>query len=324
MDCTSVFGPPFELIKGNLSMIPSSITTTTSIPSMYGCEPIDPPPIKKWIALVERGHCSFIDKVRAMQASNAEAVIIGDPHFNGWVTMYAPGNTSDIFIPSVYVAQYQYNSLKTYVKENPMSIQMIKNEESPWSLTDMLVMIILSPSIMMLFVYFTWKYREYQRKLKDLAPCHIVYNLPSRIFRREKHVILHPTNENDNINDQQSDSDTIHRNQQGDDECAICLDEYVDGDKIRTLPCRHEFHAICIDTWLTTRKKFCPICKSNICQTNSPSSQQQVLTSSSSPTSLTTTTTTTTTTTANMLNEHSQSNLQQVPIVNEQTPLLPY
>jgi E3 ubiquitin-protein ligase RNF13 len=49
-------------------------------------------PCTDWIALVRRGGCSFITKVRNMQASGAIAVAVGDPERqSGWITMYAPG-----------------------------------------------------------------------------------------------------------------------------------------------------------------------------------------------------------------------------------------
>jgi len=35
--------------------------------------------------------------------------------------------------------------------------------------------------------------------------------------------------------------------------CVICLDQFTVGQIIRALPCCHEYHAKCVDRWLTVR-----------------------------------------------------------------------
>ncbi|EIE77133.1 hypothetical protein RO3G_01837 [Rhizopus delemar RA 99-880] len=123
-----------------------------------------------------------------MQESGAIAVVVGDRHFNGWVTMYAPGDTSNIHIPSVFVAQYQYRSLLNLLayKNNSLLIEIAGDDLLAWPLLDMLLIVVLSPAVMMFFIYLTWQLRQRQHKQNDMAPSQFVAKLPTYIFRREK------------------------------------------------------------------------------------------------------------------------------------------
>ena len=44
------------------------------------------------------------------------------------------------------------------------------------------------------------------------------------------------------------------------DSCCICLEDALPGDRFRRLPCKHAFHASCIDRWLTQERNACPVC----------------------------------------------------------------
>lgn len=54
-----------------------------------GCDP-SPFVNTSWIALVERGGCSFVEKIRSMQLSGASAVIVGNNEATGGlITMFS-------------------------------------------------------------------------------------------------------------------------------------------------------------------------------------------------------------------------------------------
>ena len=45
--------------------------------------------------------------------------------------------------------------------------------------------------------------------------------------------------------------------------CVICLDDFETGQSIRRLPCGHNFHSECVDTWLR-KNATCPNCRAPI------------------------------------------------------------
>ncbi|KDP28901.1 hypothetical protein JCGZ_14672 [Jatropha curcas] len=49
-------------------------------------------------------------------------------------------------------------------------------------------------------------------------------------------------------------------------QCNICLVDYEEGDKIRALPCSHEYHMSCVDKWLKEVHGVCPLCRDDVCK----------------------------------------------------------
>ncbi|MED6186627.1 hypothetical protein PIB30_068539 [Stylosanthes scabra] len=75
-------------------------------------------------------------------------------------------------------------------------------------------------------------------------------------------------------------TETCNGNKNKDDtKCSICQEEYMVGDEVGNLQCQHMYHVVCIQQWLRL-KNWCPICKSSVAKSSTPS-----LPPSSSPSS---------------------------------------
>ncbi|XP_035398534.1 E3 ubiquitin-protein ligase RNF6 isoform X2 [Cygnus atratus] len=59
----------------------------------------------------------------------------------------------------------------------------------------------------------------------------------------------------------------IHTEDEISKTCSVCINEYVTGNKLRQLPCMHEFHIHCIDRWLSENST-CPICRQPVLGSN--------------------------------------------------------
>lgn len=58
--------------------------------------------------------------------------------------------------------------------------------------------------------------------------------------------------------------------ERGSKQCHICFCDYRDGDRLRMLPCFHDYHVHCIDRWLKDNIT-CPICRADLTNQAHPS-----------------------------------------------------
>ncbi|KAL2514063.1 uncharacterized protein Fot_28034 [Forsythia ovata] len=77
------------------------------------------------------------------------------------------------------------------------------------------------------------------------APESVVDTFPLKYYKKPKAV--------------ESDTSDVQQ-------CYICLADYEEGDKLRVLPCNHEYHVACIDKWLKEINRVCPLCRRNVCE----------------------------------------------------------
>ncbi|XP_073104376.1 uncharacterized protein [Elaeis guineensis] len=60
------------------------------------------------------------------------------------------------------------------------------------------------------------------------------------------------------------------------EECVICLEDFVAGAEVSTIPCSHSFHSRCITQWLE-KSHLCPICRYHMPTANSNPQGQHVM-----------------------------------------------
>ncbi|XP_058482807.1 E3 ubiquitin-protein ligase RNF167 [Solea solea] len=227
---------------------------------LNGCSAIDPPPplpplydpnTTKSIVLIRRLDCNFDIKVLHAQQAGYAAAVIHNVNSDLLLNMNYSNVTiaEEIEIPSVFTSYDASQILTNFIIPEPGAYVILKPEFSfPLSyylipFTGVVGMIIIV--ICVLMIVRCVRYRKRLRK--------------NRLSREQLKRI--PT----------------HKFRKGDDYdlCAICLDEYEEGDKLRVLPCSHAYHSKCVDPWLTKTKKTCPVCKQRVTRNNTEHSESE-------------------------------------------------
>uniref|UniRef100_A0A3B5KEF8 RING-type E3 ubiquitin transferase n=1 Tax=Takifugu rubripes TaxID=31033 RepID=A0A3B5KEF8_TAKRU len=218
---------------------------------LNGCTPIDPPPplspmfdlnITKSIALIRRYDCNFDLKVLHAQQAGYSAAIIHNMYSDILLHMDYSNETiaKEILIPSVFTSYYAAQSIKNAIIPEQGAYVILKPEFS-FPLSYYLIPFTGVVGMIILVMCVTIRCVQYRKRIRK-----------NRLSKEQLKRI------------------PIHKFRKGDDYdvCAICLDDYEEGDKLRVLPCSHAYHCKCVDPWLTKTKKTCPVCKQRVTQKN--------------------------------------------------------
>ncbi|KAA0191278.1 hypothetical protein HAZT_HAZT010081 [Hyalella azteca] len=239
-DMASIFGPELSFIglKGLL----------VKAHPPDACQAIKGPPIfpdnispayAHWVVLIHRRNCTFAEKVQNAQNAGFAAVIV----MNIGSDDIEPMNASDkdaenITIPSVFIGQSDGDTLELLFL-NYRRFGVIISADLP-DIESYLLPFAITVAVCfvgMLLCMIVKCVRDYRRSMRHRLSWRALRRLPLHKFK--------------------AGVDTY-------DMCAICLDDYLDGDKLRILPCNHAYHSRCIDPWLTKRRRVCPVCKQKV------------------------------------------------------------
>ncbi|XP_022900842.1 E3 ubiquitin-protein ligase Godzilla [Onthophagus taurus] len=206
------------------------------------CEAIEPPPTihnfrGKWVALIARHNCTYERKVRMAQNAKFHGVIVHNIDSDNLIAMTAT-NTTGIYIPSVFIGAYDANYLKELSSRREFYI--IITPDAPFNINTHLLLpfaIVVGILFIVMVIFMVVKCIKDRRRARR-------HRLPASALNK---MVLHKFIKGDPY-----------------ETCAICLDDFIEGEKLRVLPCAHAYHSKCIDPWLTNNRRVCPICKRKV------------------------------------------------------------
>ncbi|GLT71198.1 hypothetical protein SLA2020_432320 [Shorea laevis] len=221
-------------------------------------------------ALVIRGGCSFEEKVRKVQKAGFKAAIVYDNQDDGVLVAMA-GNAAGIKIHAVFITKASGKILKNYAGQTDMELWLIPTfENSAWSIMAISFISLLAMSAVLATCFFVRRHRI-RREHPRSSNVREFHGMSKRLVKAMPSLIFTTVLE-DNCTSRT---------------CAICLEDYTVGEKLRILPCCHKFHAFCVDSWLTTWRTFCPVCKRDArTNTGDPPASESTPLLSSSPASV--------------------------------------
>lgn len=206
------------------------------------CTPVEPPPKNKlanYFLLVQeaadpKAHCRYTTQVFNAQKANYDAVIIfrHDP-INRLVLMGGEGP----IIPSVYVLREAGIHLQEYLYDTGSTIKITADPQLPLQLYLIPFAVVVGVCFFFMVIFSVARYARFRirERRARLTPANLK-KIPTKKFKKGEDY----------------------------DMCAICIEEFEEGEKLRLLPCNHVYHCKCVDPWLTAGKKLCPICKKSV------------------------------------------------------------
>ncbi|KAK8716811.1 hypothetical protein V6N13_044108 [Hibiscus sabdariffa] len=193
-------------------------------------------PVK--LALIIRGNCSFEEKIRNAQIGGFSAAIVYDDKYSSSL-VYMMVNPKGINVLAVFISKSAGDFLKDHARgeKGECCIYPPLNGKA-WTVFAIcfLSLVVIAAFLVIAFIaprsLSNWR----RRNLVKTVDTKLVEALPRVVFSSDRSSTTAET-------------------------CAICLEDYNDGELLKVLPCQHDFHSSCVESWLTKWGTFCPVCK---------------------------------------------------------------
>uniref|UniRef100_A0A8C9PM08 Ring finger protein 128 n=1 Tax=Spermophilus dauricus TaxID=99837 RepID=A0A8C9PM08_SPEDA len=207
---------------------------------------------KPWIALIERGNCSFSEKIQTAGRRNADAVVIYNAPETGNQTIQM-GNFGAGDIVAIMIGNLKGTKILQFIQKGIQVTMVIEvgKKHGPWVNHYSIFFVsvsffIITAATVGYFIFYSARRlrnaRAQSRKQRQLKA-----DAKKAIGRLQLRTL------------KQGDKEIGPDG----DSCAVCIELYKPNDLVRILTCNHIFHKTCVDPWLLEHRT-CPMCKCDI------------------------------------------------------------
>ncbi|XP_027788580.1 E3 ubiquitin-protein ligase RNF128 isoform X2 [Marmota marmota marmota] len=207
---------------------------------------------KPWIALIERGNCSYSEKIQTAGRRNADAVVIYNAPETGNQRIQM-GNFGAGDIVAIMIGNLKGTKILQSIQKGIQVTMVIEvgKKHGPWVNHYSIFFVsvsffIITAATVGYFIFYSARRlrnaRAQSRKQRQLKA-----DAKKAIGRLQLRTL------------KQGDKEIGPDG----DSCAVCIELYKPNDLVRILTCNHIFHKTCVDPWLLEHRT-CPMCKCDI------------------------------------------------------------
>ncbi|NXJ74039.1 RN128 ligase, partial [Trogon melanurus] len=222
--------------------------------NLQGCDAntwftITKPP---WIALIERGNCSFAEKIEVAARRGATAAVIYNAPDTGKDTVLMSHLGAESIV-AIMISNLKGMEILHRI-ESGMKVTMVievGKKHGPWMNQYSIFFIsvsffIVTAATMGYFIFYSARRLRIAR-----AQSRNQRRLKARAKKAIEQLQLRTLKQGDKETGPDGDS------------CVVCIELYKPNEVVRILTCNHLFHKNCIDPWLLEHRT-CPMCKCDI------------------------------------------------------------
>ncbi|NXW65657.1 RN128 ligase, partial [Eurystomus gularis] len=205
-----------------------------------------------WIALIERGNCSFAEKIKVATRRGATAAVIYNAVDKGNATVLMSHLGAESIV-AIMIGNLKGMEILRRI-ESGMKVTMVievGKKHGPWMNQYSILFIsvsffIVTAATMGYFIFYSARRLRIAR-----AQSKNQRQLKAKAKKAIEQLQLRTLKEGDK--ETGPDGDT----------CVVCIEVYKPNEVVRILTCNHLFHKSCIDPWLLEHRT-CPMCKCDI------------------------------------------------------------